>query len=87
MTQDHILACRWYTPGGLLPTAGLCVGAVLVEYPHDGYVQAYIGIGEGWNEEADKQHIAEWGAKLEPDVAREMFPQFQFMAFNPELMP
>ncbi len=32
----------------------------------------YIGVGEGFNEELDKQNIADWGAKVD----RKIFDRF-----------
>lgn len=71
--MKEILATRWYTPG--FGNSAYQVGAVLVWYPQDNYAQAYIGVVEGLNEEQDVRGITEWGAKLEPHVARAIWPK------------
>lgn len=69
----EILATRWYTPG--FGNSAYQVGAVLVWYPQDNYAQAYIGVAEGLDEGYDVHGIATWGAKLEPHVARAIWPK------------
>lgn len=71
--MKEILATRWYTPG--FGNSAYQVGAVLVWYPRDNYAQAYIGVAEGLDEEQDVRSITDWGAKLEPSVARVFWPK------------
>lgn len=66
-----IAAARWWNAA---PPAGALIGAVLVHDTAMGTVKAFIGSVYGIDEEADQVLIAEWGAKLDPDLGRVMFP-------------
>ena len=66
-----ILSVTWWTPA---PPAGGTIGAVLIHDTITGTLRAYIGGGQGFDEEADTLTIAQWGAKLIPAVGRAIFP-------------
>lgn len=77
MKKGKVIDSKWYTPGvgnNLAPPYTVILGVVLVHYPEDGYVKAYLGIAFGHDQEQDETDIAEWGAQLEPHVARAHFP-------------
>lgn len=63
----NILAYRWFS-------GRYTVGAVLAK-THAGY-KAYLGPAMDITEIKDAEFIAKWGAKLEVEVARSIFPQF-----------
>lgn len=50
----------WFTTG-----RGETVGIVLAEDDVTGIPKAYIGVGDGRNEDVDIKQISEWGAKLQ----------------------
>ena len=39
--------------------------------------KAYIGVGNGFNERADREHIAAWGAQVDEHIARACFPRIE----------
>jgi len=49
------------------------IGVVLVEDMTMHYVKAYIGVGQGNNEQADAEHIAQWGSKIPQTMAESLF--------------
>jgi hypothetical protein len=71
--QPHLViaAARWWTPA---PPAGNFLGAVLVHDTLMETVKAYLGQGAGYDTRDDMMTISEWGAKLDPDLGRVMFP-------------
>ena len=77
MSKGRVIDHKWYTPGiwnNLPMPYTVQIGVVLVHYPDDGYVQAYLGIGFAEDPDEDSMSIAASGAKLEPKVARAHFP-------------
>jgi hypothetical protein len=72
-SQSHlvILSATWWTPA---TPAGGTIGAVLIHDTITGTLRAYIGNGDGFDEEADTITIAQWGAELIPAVGRAVFP-------------
>lgn len=60
----NIVDCTWFT----LPD-GSCVGIVVIQ-PEVGPRKAYMGLGEGISEEADKARIAESGYPVTADCLK-----------------
>ena len=77
MAKGEVIDSKWYHPGfgNNLPLPyTVQIGVVLVHYSDDGYVQAYVGLSFAGDPEQDAAEVAEWGSKLEPEVARAHFP-------------
>ena len=66
-----IAAACWWTAA---PRCGSLLGAVLVHDTLMGTVKVYLGQAHGFDGAADRSLIAQWGAKLDPDLGRVMFP-------------
>lgn len=58
-------AVRWFNGRG-------CVGVVRVEDPYDG-PKYYIGVGQGFDEQQDIEHIAAWGSRFPNDAGDVLF--------------
>lgn len=63
-----VLAYRWKTSVDT-------IGIVAIK-SYNGW-KAYIGVGKGYNEEADIQHIKDHGARLMREEAAGFFPQLE----------
>lgn len=50
------------------------IGAVAVKLEHSNEWTAYLGAGDGRDEEQDVRKIADYGYRLSKDVAEAMFP-------------
>lgn len=59
------------------------VGIVAVE-GENGLWRAYIGVGKGYSEDGDAQHIADYGAKLSKTEAVAFFPLLDADKFDEE---
>jgi hypothetical protein len=68
-----VRAMRWWTAA---PPAGGLLGAVLVDDSITGTVRVFIGGADGADELGDAELIAQWGAPVDTDLARAMFPQY-----------
>lgn len=67
VTQNGIEVhrCVWYTEGGgATRPIGIVLGRNSV-----GEWRAFIGTGAGFDERADIEHIAAWGASIDVDAA------------------
>ena len=76
--KGEVIDAKWYHPGfgnNLGMPLTIQIGVVLVHYPDDGYVKAYMGLSFAGDPEEDATAIAEWGSKLEPKVAKAHFPR------------
>ncbi len=62
-----ILKANWFTPMG-----NTLIGIVYGEDEVTKEKKAYIGIGNGYDEKEDSEHIAETGAKFPADVAEKL---------------
>lgn len=62
---------RWLTPGLLNPVE--IVGLILYECPVGGY-KGYVGIGFGQDEDADLQHILDFGGRIPRGLAAKIWP-------------
>lgn len=58
------------------------VGIVLVE--HRGRTQVYIGIGDGIDQRADAQKVADWGSRLSFQEAKGFFPALSEAEYGTE---
>lgn len=72
----NILDVKWFT-------GRTCVGAVAIK-TIDNKWKAYIGSGDGFDEEYDIKSIAEYGRKLEKNIAIAMFSQLNPEQFDME---
>lgn len=55
-----IIDVKWFTEG----FSNRAIGIVLVLDEVTGEHKAYLGTGDGLDEDADAKHISEWGAKV-----------------------
>lgn len=62
----NIIGVRWFS-------GRECVGVVRVEDQYAPHIKYYIGVGLGRVEEADAQHIAEWGSHFPSDAGDVLF--------------
>jgi hypothetical protein len=69
--MSDVKAVLWWTAA---PPAGGLIGAVLTHDTTVNSVRAFVGTGHGFDEDADAKLIAEWGAPLDPDLGRFLFP-------------
>ena len=67
-----VRSMRWWTAA---PPAGGRLGAVLVD-DDSGTVRVFIGGAQGHDELGDAELIAQWGAPVDIDLGRAMFPQY-----------
>lgn len=65
MNERYIVDKMWFT-------GQECVGIVKVRDPYDGVIY-YIGVGQGYDEDSDAEHIASWGAKLPQSAGIALF--------------
>ena len=68
-----VRSMRWWTAA---PPAGGLLGAVLVDDSITGTVRVFIGGAQGHDELGDAELIAQWGAPVDIDLGRAMFPQY-----------
>lgn len=61
-----ILKSVWFTSGRH------CIGIVMGQDKVTKEEKAYIGVGEGENQEVDEEFIATHGAKFPPEIARQL---------------
>lgn len=58
----------WFTPGG----QSQCIGIVIGEDEKTHEKKAYIGLGQGHDEQSDIRHILDWGAKVSREILEQM---------------
>lgn len=63
--NKKILGVRWFS-------SSTCVGVVRVDDEYDG-IKYYIGAVAGLSEDADKERIADWGARFPNDAGDILF--------------
>lgn len=63
---------RWYNT----------VGFVLVYDDLEECHKCYVGVGRGLSESSDRDHIKDWGMKVDEAVARAMFPRINITEYG-----
>lgn len=64
----NLIDAIWFT--SLRGTVGIVIG----EDEVTGKRKAYVGIGDGFDEKVDAEHILEWGCPLYPGTIHRIFP-------------
>ncbi len=76
----QILASHWFYD--IRAYIGVVAARTGMHDPEKGEWMAYIGQGLGNSQEADSQHIADYGQKLQPRIAAAFFPHLDISKYK-----